>query len=47
MLPAKTSKFTFLFGPIAKMFLAVILGCLMAWTIISVSERWSPEAREK
>lgn len=47
MLRAKTSKFTFLFGPIAKMFLAVILGCLMAWTMITIKVGWSPEAREK
>lgn len=47
MVPAKTSKSTFLFGPILKLLLAVILGCLMAWAIISYCARLNPEAREK
>ena len=51
MLPAKTSKFTFLFGPIAKMLLAFILGCLIIYftTSFAITYRtsWGPEAREK
>lgn len=46
MLPVQTNKFAFLFGPIAKMLLAIILGCLIIWTIGYLA-RFNPETREK
>lgn len=47
MLPAQTNKFAFLFGPVFKLTLAVILGVLMAWTINIFNTRLDPIEQEQ